>query len=202
MNSPKDNLWNWLDSVSIKYKNYEIKNAIIVHKYGQYEQLMQNGNHFNLRRFLSSIKWELKLNLLTNKMSKHNMILKGNCDSLNDLSNKNLYAINFSPNDPRTFLHISPLAKRDKRSLVITVRDDVYNYFNEIEIPVILLNISNPWRNENDLKMNLSLTSLENKLPLSLDLISLVLFSKSASLIDLLDIITNENGLPQTHLEG
>ena len=52
-NDSYSNLWDWLDSVSIKYKNYEIKNAIIVHKYLQYEQLMQNGNHFNLRRFYS-----------------------------------------------------------------------------------------------------------------------------------------------------
>jgi len=27
--------WNWLDSISIKYKGYEIKNAIITHKYIQ-----------------------------------------------------------------------------------------------------------------------------------------------------------------------
>ena len=37
MNEIKNDLyndfWNWLDSVSIKYKNYEIKNAIIAHKY-------------------------------------------------------------------------------------------------------------------------------------------------------------------------
>ncbi len=206
MNKMQDDLcndfWDWLDSVSIKYKNYEIKNAIIVYKYLQYEPLMQNGDHFNLhfnlRRFLSSIKWELKLNLLTNKMSKHNMILKGNCDSINDLSNKNLYAINFSPNDPRDFLHIATLVKRDDHSLVITVEDDVYDYFNKIEIPVILLDISNPWRRKNDLEIGIPLNSLGKKTLLLLDIFSLVFLSKAASLIDLLDILTNENGLPQT----
>lgn len=206
MNKIKDNLynnfWDWLDSVSIKYKNYEIKNAIIVHKSLQLNQLLHidSVNHFNLRKILSSVKWKLTLHLFTNKISKRNknILIKKNYDSLYDLSNKNLYAINFSPNDPRDFLHIEPLVKRDNRSLVITVEDGVYNYFDKIEIPVILLDISNPWRNENDFKINVLLTSSEKKLLLSLDLTSLVLLSKSASLIDLLDIITNENGLPQT----
>ena len=208
MNKIKNNLynnfWNWLDSVSIEYKNYEIKNAIIAHKYGQlfHHMYSNNINHFNLRKILSSAKWNLILHLLTNKISiskrNKNKLIKKNYDALWDLSNKNLYAINFSPNDPRHFLHIAPLVKRDKRSLVITVRDDVYNYFNKIEIPVILLDISNPWRNENDLKINVPLPSSEKKLLLSLDLTSLVLLSKSASLIDLLDILINENGLPQT----
>jgi len=201
-NNLDNNFWDWLDSVSIKYKNYEIKNAIIAYKFGQLNQLLhrKNTNNFNLRKILSSIKWNLILHLFTNKISSRNKnkIIKKNYDSLCDLNNKNLYAINFSPNDPRHFLHISTLAKKDNGSLVITVRNDVYNYFNKREIPVILLDISIPWRNENDFKINVPLTSLENKLLSSLDLTSLVLLSMSASLIDLLDIITNGYGLPQT----
>jgi len=194
-----NNFWDWLDSISIKYKNYEIKNAIIAHKYVKLVELLHinNVNHFNLKKALSSIKWNLILHLFTNKIYSRNKnkIIKKNYDSLCDLNNKNLYAINFSPNDPRHFLHISTLAKKDNGSLVITVRNDVYDYFNKREIPVI---ISIPWRNENDFKINVPLTSLENKLLSSLDLTSLVLLSKAASLIDLLDIITNEYGLPQT----
>jgi len=159
-----------------------------------------NVNHFNLRKILSYVKWNLIFHLLPNKIYKRNknLLIKKNYNSLYDLSNKNLYAINFSHNDLRHFLHIAPLAKRDKCSLVITVRNDVYNYFNEIGIPVILLDVSIPWRKKNDLKIDVPLTSSEEKLLLSLDLISSVLLSKSASLIDLLDIIINENGLPQT----
>ena len=158
-----------------------------------------NVNRFNLKKSLSSIKWKLIFFLFTNKIFKRNKnkLIKKNDDSLCDLSNKNLYAINFSPNDPRNFLHIDPLVKRDNHSLVITIRNDVYDYFNKIEIPVILLDISIPWRNENDLEINVPLTFSEKKLLLSLDLTSLVLLSKSASLIDLLDIITNEYGLPR-----
>ena len=206
MNNLEENLyndfWDWLDSISIKYKNYEIKNAIIAHKYIKLVGFMHinNVNHFNLRKTLSSIKWKLILHLLMNKIPKRNknLLIRKNYDSSYVLRNKNLYAVNYSPNDLSCFLHIALLAKKDKCSLVITVRDDVYNYFNEIEIPVILLDVSIPWRNENDLKIHVPLTSLENKLLLSLDLTSLVLLSKSASLIDLLDIVTNENGLPKT----
>ena len=206
MNKIKNNLynnfWNWLDSISIKYKNYEIKNAIITHKFFQLNKLLhiKNVNYFDLRKILSSIKWKFILHLFKNEMAKRNKnkLIKKNYDSLYDLSNKNLYAINFSPNNPRHFLHIATLAKKDNRSLVITVRDDVYNYFNKIEIPIILLDVSIPWRNENDLEINIPFTSLENKSLLSLDLTSLVLLSKSASLIDLMDIVTNKNSLPQT----
>ena len=202
MNKIKNDLyndfWDWLDSISIKYKNYEIKNSIIHNKNSKCIQLIYYKNHFNLRRVLASIKWKLKLNLLTSKMPNHNMILKKNYDSINDLSDKNLYAINFSSNDTRNFLHIAPLAKKDKRSLVITVRDDVYNYFNEIEIPVILLDIYNPWRNKKDLEINIPSISSEKKLLLSLDLFTLVSLSRAASLIDLLDIVSDIYGLPKT----
>jgi len=205
MNKIKNNLnndfWDWLDYISIKYKNYEIKNAIIAHKYGQLFNLMYsiNVNHFNLRKILSSVKWKLILHLFINRIPKRNknLLIKKNYDSLYDLSNKNLYAINFSPTDQRNFLHIAPLVKRDDHSLVITIRHDVYNYFNKIKIPVILLDISIPWRNENDLKIQVSLNSSKKNLFLSVDLYSLSLLSRAASLIDLLDIVINENGLPR-----
>jgi len=201
-NNLDNNFWNWLDSVSIKYKNYEIKNAIIVYKFGQLSQLLhrKNTNNFNLRKILSSVKWKLIIHLFANKISMRNknILIKKNCDSLYDLSNKNLYAINFSPNDPRNFLHIATLAKKDNHSLVFTIRDDVYKYFTKIGKAVIMLDISIPWRNENDLKIHVSLTSSKKNLFLLLDLYSLSLLSRAASLIDLLDIITNENGLPQT----
>ena len=202
MNKIKNDLyndfWDWLDSVSIKYKNYEIKNAIIANKNSQYIRFMYYINHFNLRRFLSSIKWKLKLNLLTNKMPNQNMVLKRNYDSIYDLCNKNLYAINFSPNDSRNFLHIAPLVENDKKSLVITVRDDVYEYFNKIGVQSILLDVYNPWRKIRDLKIQIQKSQIRKNLLLSLDIFSLVTLSRAASLIDLLDIVTNENSLPQT----
>ena len=199
-NDSYSNFWDWLDSISIKYKNYEIKNAILAQKYSQLLQITWDRKGFNLRKLLSSVKWNLILHLFTNKISKRNknLLIKKNYDSLYDLSIKNLYAINFSPNDPRTFLHICPLVESDDSSLVITVRNDVYKYFNKIGKPVILLDISNPWRRKNDLEIGIPLNSLGKKSLLSLDLFSLVLLSKAASLIDLLDILTNKNGLPQT----
>lgn len=202
MNKIKNNLynnfWDWIDSISIKYKNYEIKNTIIHDKHSKCIKLIYNKNHFNLRRVLASIKWKLKLNLLTSKMPNYNMILKRNYDSIYDLSNKNLYAINSSPNTPRVFLHIAPLVKSDDFSLVITVRNDVYDYFNKIKKPVILLNISNPWRNQKDLEIKIPSISSEKKLLLSLDLFTMVLLSRSASLIDLLDRVSDIYGLPKT----
>ena len=202
MNKIKNNLyknfWGWIDCVSIKYKNYEIKNSIIKNKYSKYIQLINNLNRFTLREFLASVKWKLKLNLLKNKMLKNNILLEKNYDSIYDLSNKNLYAVNSSPNTPRVFLHIAPLVKSDDFSLVITVRNDVYDYFNKIKKPVILLNISNPWRNQKDLEIKIPSISSEKKLLLSLDLFTMVSLSRSASLIDLLDIITNKYGSPKT----
>ena len=76
MNKIKNNLnndfWDWLDSISIKYKNYEIKNAIIAYKYGQLFSLMYSTNvtHFNLRKILSSVKWKLILCSVKNEMLK------------------------------------------------------------------------------------------------------------------------------------
>jgi len=202
MNNLRNNLyndfWDWIDCASIKYKNYEIKNSIIKNKYSKYIHLINNLDRFTLREFLASVKWKLKLNLLKNKMPKNNILLEKNYDSIYDLSNKNLYAINSSPNTPRVFLHIAPLVKSDDFSLVITVRNDVYAYFNKIKKPVILLNISNPWRNQKDLEIKIPSISSEKKLLLSLDLFTLVSLSRAASLIDLLDIITNEYGLPKT----
>ena len=131
-------------------------------------------------------------------MPNYNTILKENCDSIYDLSNKNLYAINFSPNDIRHFLHIGPLAESDNNSLVITVRKDVYDYFDKIDKPVILLNIYNPWRKIKDLKKKVPKVQYRKKLLLSLDIFTLILLLRAASLIDLLDIVTSENGLPQT----
>jgi len=193
---------DWLDSISIKYKNYEIKNAIIAHKYIKLVGLMHinNVNHFNLRKSLSSIKWKLILHLLMNRIPKRNknLLIKKNYDSLYDLSNKNLYAINFSPNDPRHFLHIATLAKKDKNSLVISIRDDVYEYFNKLGVQSILLDIYNPWRKIKDLKIQVPKVQPGKILMFSLDNFSLILLLRAASLIDLLDIITNENGLPQT----
>ena len=66
MNNLRNNLynvfWDWIDSISIKYKGYEIKNAVIAGKRTQYIQIINNVNHFNLKKFLSYIKWKLKLN--------------------------------------------------------------------------------------------------------------------------------------------
>jgi len=204
MNNSRDifnnNLWHWLDSISIKYKNYEIKNVIIAHKFFQYQHTksIKSINYFNLRTILSSIKWNLQLKLLKKETSKNHMILKGYCDSIEDLSNKNLYAINFSPNDSRNFLHIAPLAEHDENSLVITVRKDVYNYFYEIKKPVILCNTYNPWINIKSLEINVP-KIYSNKEPLqSLDLFSLVLLSRAASLIDLLNRAINESSFPKT----
>lgn len=196
-NSLCDDFWNWLDFVSIKYKNYEIKNAIIVHKYLQYFQIIRNINDFDPRRFLSSIKWKLKLNLLMGKMPNQNMFFKRNYDSIYDLSCKNVYAINFSPKNSRHFLHIAPLAENDKNSLVITVRDDVYEYFNKLGIQSILLDIYSPWRKIKDLKMQTPKVQPRNNLLFSLDIFSLILLSRAASLIDLLDILINKKGLPR-----
>jgi len=204
MNKTKNDLykdfWDWIDSVSIKYKNYEIKNTIIVYKYVQFEHFTRNNHvkHFNFRKLLSSIKWKLKLNLLISEKSKNKMILKGNCDSINDLSNFNLYAINFSPNDPRHFLHIGPLVENDNSSLVITIRNDVFDYFNNIEKPVILLNIKKPWRNKRDLEINAPPTFSKKEFLLSLDFFSLILLLEATSLIDLLDIVIDKIGLPRT----
>lgn len=198
-NSLCNDLWNWLDSVSIKYKGYEIKNAIIAHKFNQYLRIMYNINHFELRSFLSSIKWKLKLNLLMSKIPNENMLLKRNYNSRCNLSNKNLYVINFSPNNiKKVFLYIAPLAESDNNSLVITVRKDVYDYFDKMDKPVILLDIYNPWRDKKDLEINMPLISSEKEILLSLDLFSWISIFRSASLIDLLDIFTNKQGLPQT----
>ena len=201
MNKIKNDLyndfWEWLDSASIKYKNYEIKNAIIAHKYSQLSQIAWDRKGFNLRKFLSSIKWKIKLNLLMGKVLNQNMILKRNHDLTYDLSNKNLYAINFSPKDSRHFLHIAPLAENDKNSLVITVRDDVYEYFNKLGIQSILLDIYNPWRKIKDLKIQIPKVQPSKILLFSLDIFSLILISRAASLIDLLDILKNKKGLPR-----
>ena len=195
-----NDFWDWLDSVSIKYKNYELKNAIIAYKYGQLCQIIWDRKGFNLRKILSSIKWKLILHLFTNKISKRNkhLFIKKNYNSLYDLSNRNLYAINFSPKDSRHFLHIAPLAKNDKNSLVITVRDDVFEYFNKQGIQSILLDIYNPWRKIKDLKIQIPKVQPSKILLFSLDIFSLILISRAASLIDLLDIMTNENDLPHT----
>ena len=193
-----NDFWDWIDCVSIKYKNYEIKNSIIKNKYSKYIQLINNLNRFNLREFLASVKWKLKLNLLKNKMPKNNILLEKNCDSIYNIENKNLYIINSSPDTPRIFLHVALLAKGDDRSLVITIRNDVYEYFYKIKKPVILLNISNPWRNKKDLEIKMPLTSSEKEFLLFLDLFSLVLLSRAASLIDLLDIVSDIYGLPKT----
>ena len=206
MNKIKNDLyndfWDWLNSVSIKYKNYEIKNAIVAHKYIQLNQLMHinNVNHFNLRKILSSIKWEIRLNLINNKIPSKKMDFIGgnNLNNQLNLRDKNLYVINFSPTDSRHFLHIGPLAENDDSSLVITVRNDVYDYFNKIEKPVVLINIYNPWRNKKDLEINIPSISSKKESLLSLDLFSLISLSRAASLIDLLDIVTNKNGLPKT----
>ena len=193
-----NDLWNWIDSISIRYKNYEIKNAIVVYKFLQCNQLINNENYFNLKKLLSFIKWKLKLNLLMSKVPHQNIISKRNDKSVYDLSNKNVYVINHSPNNPRAFLHITPLVESDDRSLVITIRNDVYRYFNKIEIPIILLDVYNPWRKKSDLEINTPLILSEKNSLLSLDLFSFASLSRSASLIDLLDIITNECGLPKT----
>lgn len=206
MNKIKNDLyndfWDWLDSISIKYKNYEIKNAIVAHKYIQLIQSKHtdNVNYFNIRKTLSSIKWYLMLHLLTNKMSKKNinLLIKKNCSTSYNLKNKNLYAINFSPKDTRLFLYIGPLAENDNNSLVVTVRKDVYDYFDKMNKPVILFNIYNPWRGKKDLEINIPSNFSEKEILLSLDLFSWISLFRSASLIDLLDIVTNENGIPQT----
>ena len=211
MNKINDDLyndfWDWADSISIKYKNYEIKNVIITDKYLRLYRFIHIGNvnNINLRKILSYIKWKLKLHTLMNKIPKRDKstLIKKNYNSLYYLSNKNLYVINISP-DNRSFINIAPLAESDNCSLVVTLRNDVYEYFNKMGMSVILLNIYNPWRNEKDLKINLPLFFSQKKFQLTLDLFSLVSLSKSASLIDLLDIVTNENGLPKTliTLEG
>jgi len=201
MNKIKNDLyndfWDWLDSISIKYKNYEIKNTIIAYKYLQYFQLILNVNCFNLRRFLSSIRWKLKLNLLMGKMPKQKMFLKRNYDLIHDLSHRNLYTINLPPNDSRNFLHIGPLAENDINSLVVTSRRDVHEYFNKLGIQSILLDIYNPWRKIEDLKIQIPRVRCRKNLLFSLDTFSLLLLLRAASLIDLLDILANKKGLPR-----
>jgi len=199
-NDSYSDFWDWLDSISIKYKNYEIKNAIVTQKYSQLLQIIWDRKGFNLRKLLSSIKWETKLSLINNKMLFRKLICIGgnNLNQQLNLRNKNLYVINFSPKDSRTFLHIAPLAENDSNSVVVTVRNDVYKYFSKLGMQTILLDIYNPWRKIEDLIIEApKIQSRENTL-LSLDIFSLISLSRAASLIDLLDILTNKNGLPQT----
>ena len=192
--------WDWLDSISIKYKNYEIKNAIVAQKYSQLLQIIWDRKGFNLRKLLSSIKWEIKLSLINNKMLFRKLICIGgnNLNQQLNLRNKNLYAINFSPKDSRTFLHIAPLAENDSNSVVVTVRNDVYKYFNKLGMQTILLDIYNPWRKIEDLIIEAPKIQRRENTLLSLDIFSLISLSRAASLIDLLDILTNKNDLPQT----
>ncbi len=193
-----NDLLDWFDSISIKYKNYEIKSAILAHKYLQLTRYMRNINEFSLSKILFSLKWKLKLGLLQNKIPSQYLIsIKSNHQKC-DLSDKNIYAVNYSPEDSKNFQHILPLVENDKHSLVMTVRNDVYEYFNKIGVKTILLNISNPWRGLRDLKVEVPLHP-SSKSPLSsIDILSSMYLSKAASLVDLLEILTNKWGLPRT----
>jgi len=126
-------LRKWFENHHIEYSGVSIKGTLLTKKYmeskGAFTPQASFGQHvrYGIHRIHNTLKGE-KFVCSTNFPQNINNFIA--------------FGINFPPRDSRHFLHMLPLVEKAEKPLVLTVRKDVFHYFQSHNYPVCLFRVS------------------------------------------------------------
>lgn len=174
-----ESLRSWFNSNKIYYKGYNLSPVLLTKKY---LETIHNNNVSKNNKFILAKNVAKKI--LLNHSFLKSMILKS---GVGNLKNKHFYVVNFSPNDPRHFLHIHNILKIDDNAIVGTVNREVFDYYKKLKIPVIFYRVKFRAKLNKELNLKNNLTIGEK-----------YLVHTAALLIDLLEKTVGKYQYPKS----
>lgn len=160
----------------IKYAGLDLTAACLVTLYLRERSTTKQNRFFDILRW---VKWRFICPLLPKKeFEARNFVFPS-------LKTKNAYVFNFNPSDKRNFNHIFNLVQGDPDAVLFTIEQVVFDFFNERELPVILL------KTRGRIKRNLLLETKHN-IDIPLHIVAL----RAAALVDSIESLCSRFSYP------
>ncbi|ACZ19843.1 hypothetical protein Taci_1622 [Thermanaerovibrio acidaminovorans DSM 6589] len=123
--------WMKLNRHLIRYGSFDLEASLLVTLYTR--RVEKHSKKTPFLDVLRSMKWTLISHFHNNRKFT---IANSNCFSI---KGKNAYVVNFKPEDKRHFSHINSLIRQDPDPVILTVEPDVFNFYSNEKLPVVLL---------------------------------------------------------------